>query len=119
MAGYYPFLILLIGMATVIGMILGLRINAFIALISAAIVVSFMAPGETAEKISRVAAAFGKTAGGVGIVIAMAAVIGKCLMDSGAADRIVRSFLKVLGEKRSSTALAASGFVLSIPVFFN
>ncbi len=119
MSDYYPFVILIIGMATVIGMIIGLRINAFIALITAAIIVSFLAPGETAEKIARVAAAFGKTAGGIGIVIAMAAVIGKCLMDSGAADRIVRAFLKVLGEKRSGTALAASGFVLSIPVFFD
>lgn len=119
MSDYYPFAILFIGMATVIGMIIGLRINAFIALITAAIVVSFLSPGEVADKIARVAAAFGKTAGGVGIVIAMAAVIGKCLMDSGAADRIVRAFLKVLGEKRSSTALASSGFVLSIPVFFD
>jgi GntP family gluconate:H+ symporter len=41
------------------------------------------------------------------------------MMDSGAADRIVRAFLSVLGEKRSSTALMASGFVLSIPVFFD
>lgn len=119
MPDYYPFVILIIGMATVIGMIIGLRINAFVALISAALVVSLLAPGETAEKMARVATAFGKTAGGIGIVIAMAAIIGKCLMDSGAADRIVRAFLKVLGEKRSGTALAASGFVLSIPVFFD
>jgi H+/gluconate symporter-like permease len=119
MSDYYPFVILIIGMATVIGMIIGLRINAFVALITAALVVSLLAPGETAGKIARVAAAFGKTAGGIGIVIAMAAIIGKSLMDSGAADRIVRSFLKVLGEKRSGTALAASGFVLSIPVFFD
>lgn len=119
MSDYYPFVILIIGMTTVIGMIIGLRINAFVALITAALVVSLLAPGETAEKIARVATAFGKTAGGIGIVIAMAAIIGKSLMDSGAADRIVRSFLKVLGEKRSGTALAASGFVLSIPVFFD
>ena len=32
-------------------------------------------------------------------MIAPAAVINKCLMGSGAADRIVRSFLKALGEK--------------------
>ncbi|NQU24559.1 MAG: gluconate permease, partial [Candidatus Nealsonbacteria bacterium] len=55
----------------------------------------------------------------IGIVIALAAVIGKCLMDSGAADRIVRSFLKILGEKRAPVALMGSGFVLSMPVFFD
>lgn len=106
-------------MLTVILMITVLKMNAFIALITSAVVVSLLAPGDFAEKISRVAEAFGNTAGSIGIVIALAVVIGKCMMDSGAADRIVRAFLSVLGEKRSSTALMASGFVLSIPVFFD
>lgn len=114
-----PFVILFVGVAVVIGMIIGLRINAFLALITAALVVSFMAPGDIAEKVSRVASAFGGTAAGIGIVIALAAVIGKCLMESGAADRIVQGFLRLLGEKRASVALTGSGFVLSIPVFFD
>lgn len=114
-----PFFILFVGVAVVIGMIIGLRINAFIALISAALVVSFLAPGDIAEKVSRVASAFGGTAGGIGIVIALAAVIGKCLMDSGAADRIVQAFVRGMGEKRASWALTGSGFVLSVPVFFD
>ena len=115
----HPLLILGIGVATVIGMIVVLRINAFIALISAALVVSLLAPGPLAEKVSRVAEEFGKTAGNIGIVIALAVVIGRCMMDSGAADRIVRAFLSLLGEKRSATALMASGYVLSVPVFFD
>ncbi len=116
---YYPLIVLLVGLVTVIGMILVLRVNAFIALITAAILVSLLSAGEMADKIERVAEAFGGTVGKIGIVIAMAAIIGKCLMDSGAADRIVRSFLGVLGEKRASAALMGSGFVLSIPVFFD
>jgi GntP family gluconate:H+ symporter len=115
----HPLLILAIGMATVIGLIIGLRINAFLAMITAAIVVSLLSPGDPAAKISRVAAAFGAAAGNIGIVIALAAVVGKCLMDSGAADRIVRAFVGVLGERRSATALMGSGFVLAVPVFFD
>ncbi len=114
-----PLLILAIGIVTVIGMIIVLRVNAFVALVTAAIVVSLLAPGSTGDKISRVAEAFGGAAAKIGIVIAMAAVIGKCLMDSGAADRIVRSFLNRLGEKRAGTALMGSGFVLAVPVFFD
>ncbi len=114
-----PLLILGIGIVVVIGLIIVLRVHAFIALITAAMIVSLLAPGEFADKINRVAAAFGNTVGGIGIVIALAAIIGKCLMDSGAADRIVRSFLKLLGEKNASWALMGSGFVLSIPVFFD
>jgi GntP family gluconate:H+ symporter len=115
----HPLLILGIGIVTVIGMIVFLRINAFIALISAALIVSLLAPGPLADRVSRVADAFGKTAGNIGIVIALAVVVGKCMMDSGAADRIVRAFLSLLGEKRSATALLASGYLLSVPVFFD
>ena len=115
----HPLIILAVGIATVIGMILVLRLNAFIALITSAILVSLMAPGPIADKISRVASAFGSTAGDIGIVIALAAIIGTCLMESGAADRIVRFFLRVLGEKRAATALMGSGFVLAVPVFFD
>ncbi|MHC4116928.1 MAG: GntP family permease [Planctomycetota bacterium] len=114
-----PLLILGIGIAVVIGMIVVLRINAFIALISAALIVSLLAPGSPTDTVDRVAEAFGKTAGNIGIVIALAVVIGRCMMDSGAADRIVRAFLSLLGEKRSATALMASGYVLSVPVFFD
>jgi len=115
----HPIAILIIGVALLIAMMLVLRLNAFVALITTAMIVSLLSPGDFAEKIGRVGAAFGGVAGGIGIVIAMAAIIGKCMMDSGAADRIVRSFLGVLGEKRAPTALMLSGFVLSVPVFFD
>lgn len=114
-----PLLILAVGVAVVLGMIIFLRINAFVALITAAMVVSLLAPGEVGAKIGRVADAFGRSAGAIGIVIALAAIIGQCMMDSGAADRIVRTFLRILGEKRAPLALMGSGFVLAVPVFFD
>jgi gluconate:H+ symporter, GntP family len=118
----HPLLILAIGVAVVLGLILIVRLNAFIALITAAIVVSLLAPAGpegVADKIGRVATAFGASTGKIGIVIALAAVIGECMMVSGAADRIVKFFLQLLGEKRAPWALMASGFVLAIPVFFD
>lgn len=114
-----PLVILVIGIITVLTLILALRMNAFLALITAAIVVSVLSPGAFGEKISRVAEAFGTTAGKIGIVIAAAAIIGQCLIESGAADRIVRMFIGLLGEKYCPVSLMASGFVLSIPVFFD
>ena len=115
----HPLLILALGIFAIIFLITVLRLNAFIALIVSAILVSLLAPGATSAKISRVAEAFGATAGSIGIVIALAVVIGKCMMDSGAADRIVRAFLSLLGQKRCSWALMSSGFILSMPVFFD
>jgi GntP family gluconate:H+ symporter len=115
-----PLLILLIGVAVVLTMILALRTNAFLALIAAALVVSFLNKSiPYAEKGKQVAVAFGATVGDVGIVIAMATIIGVCMMKSGAAEKIVLVLCRVLGEKRFPAALCGSGFVLSIPVFYD
>ena len=114
-----PLVILAIGIFVVLSLIIVFRVNAFLAMIAAALIVSLLAPGAWDEKIIRVVAAFGTTAGKIGIVIAMAAIIGRCLIDSGAADRVVRLFVRAFGEKRCPASLMASGFVLSVPVFFD
>ena len=50
-----PLVILIIGIVAVLGMIMILRVNAFIALITAAMLVSLLSPGALSEKITRVA----------------------------------------------------------------
>ncbi len=67
----------------------------------------------------RLAIAFGETAGKIGILIALASVIGQCLLESGAAAVIVDRMLRWTGPRRAPEALAASSFVLGIPVFFD
>jgi gluconate:H+ symporter, GntP family len=67
----------------------------------------------------RLATAFGETAGQVGIMIALASIVGICLMESGAARTIIDKMLHWCGVKRAPEALAASAFILSIPVYFD
>lgn len=114
-----PLLILLLGTLVVILCIVRLRIGAFFGLILAAFLVSFLAPGAFGDKLPRVVAALGTAAGKLAVIISCAALIGKCMTDSGAADRIVRTFLRLLGERRAPAALMSSGFVLGMPVFFD
>ena len=161
-----PLIILLIGMAVVIGGVLWLRLHAFMALIGGALVVGLLATPDAIKEsvmndtriekdirkqatnrlgqddpnltnlvqelhktkakhtaaqslISRVTGAFGKACGSLGILIAMAAIIGKCLLESGGAERIIRSALGLLGEKRAPLAFTGSGFLLGTPVFFD
>ncbi len=68
---------------------------------------------------ARIASAFGDTVGSIGLLIAFASVIGICLLDSGAADRIVRSALALVGEKGAPVAFTGCGFLLGVPVFFD
>jgi GntP family gluconate:H+ symporter len=139
----HPVVILLLAIGIVLAGILWLRLHAFLALLLAAFTVASLTPRETlrsqaeakvesgswtatqaeafasSSAADRVAEGFGSTATGIGILIAMAAIVGKCLLDSGAADRIVRSAVNLVGQGRASLAFLGSGFILAIPVFFD
>ena len=118
-----PVVLLVLGIVCVLGMIIGMKLNAFLALIISAVIVSvgvgWVNNEDAGARMGEVVSEFGKAAGGIGIVIAMAAIVGKCMLDSGAADRIVRTAVSVTGEKKASLGLMCSGFLLAIPVFFD
>jgi GntP family gluconate:H+ symporter len=131
--------ILLIGIIIVVGGILALKLHPFLALLLGAFVVAFMTPGsaieqyalmngatpEAARKMAHnnigemIAVAFGATCEKLGILVAMAAIIGKCLLESGGAEKIIRFMLKITGVKNSPIAFLISSFFIGIPVFFD
>ena len=134
-----PIFILSVGVLIVIGGIIGLKLHPFLALLLAAFVVAWMTPRAATEQFAldkgstpavalqlskrtigeRVAVEFGNTAGKLGILIAMAAIIGKCMLESGAAEKIVRSLLRLTGIKKAPVAFLISSFFIGIPVFFD
>jgi H+/gluconate symporter-like permease len=124
---YWPFVVLLISVTAIVVLITVMRVHAFLALILAAFTAGLLArslPGEPekahwVQALELTTAEFGLTAGKIGVVIALASMIGLCLMESGAADKVVRRFLALLGERRAGAAILVSGYILSIPIFFD
>jgi GntP family gluconate:H+ symporter len=124
---YWPFAVLLLSVALVIVQITRWRVHPFIALMLSAILVGLLSPALPVEPgqnplvtvVELPMAEFGIMVGKIGWVIAVAAVIGTAMMESGAAEQIVNWLLKTLGEKQAAIALIISGFILSIPVFFD
>lgn len=126
---FWPFGILIICVATIIGLIGALRIHPFLALICTAILAGILAPigslpGEPQsshwiQAVEVTATEFGSVARNIAIVIALASIIGACVMESGAADKIVRRFLAVFGEERAGLAIVVAGFLLGLPIFFD
>ncbi len=112
-----PLGILAIALVVVIGGVLLFRLHPFVVLITAAFVVALLIPDAEQSAGELVGQGFGKTAMNIGIVVAMAAILGSCLSAAGAANRIVSSLQHALGERRTPLALMASGFVLGIPMF--
>ncbi len=124
---FWPFAVLLLGIAMVVIMITRLHFHPFVSLMLSAIFVGLISPLLPAVAgqhplitvVELPMAEFGIVAGKIAWVIALAAVIGTAMMESGAAEQIVNWLLKTLGEKQAAMALVISGFVLSIPVFFD
>lgn len=115
-----PFACLLIGVGVIVFLLLYVRLHAFLALLLASLIVAFLSDRiAAADAASTVAAGFADLMGKIGILLVLAAIVGKCLVDSGAADRIIRSFSAFFGEGREHFSFFASGFVLSMPVFFD
>ena len=141
----FPMWVLFISVAWVIVSIARFKLHPFLAMMSGAILVGLLSgplPEPTVENkglfhnrvdlqetdasFSNFSLAvkwsllgFGNTAGGIGLIIALAAIVGTCMMKSGAAERVVRHLLSIFGEKRAGLVLLLSGFLLSIPVFFD
>lgn len=134
-----PLFILAIGILVVVGGIIGLRLHAFLALLLGAFVVAILTPESAiilyatgkgaslaeAQNLAqqkagiRIATQFGQTCGKIGILIAMASIIGKTMLESGSAEKIVRSALKLTGEKKAPITFLGSSFFIGIPVFFD
>ena len=120
-----PFLALAIGVVIVVLSIAKWRVHPFFALIGAAVAVALVvAIGGWGDMtllgaVQEPMRALGASAGGIAVIIAMAAVIGECLTVSGGAERVVNTLLKIWGENRAGIALLLAGLILAIPVFFD
>ena len=67
----------------------------------------------------RLVAGFSKTFRKLGIPVTMAAIVGICLLRSGAATKLVEAIMRLFGRSGTAPALTVSGFILGIPVFFD
>ena len=131
----WPFVVLAISVAFIIVGISKLRLHAFVALVLAALLAGLLTNKDSWDIVQKdgskktltsmvgvvemVSKGLGDTARDIAISIALAAIIGMCLMESGGADKVVRRFLAFFGEKRAGWALLWSTFILSAPIFFD
>ena len=134
-SSFWPFAVLAISVAFIIIGISKLRLHAFVALVLAAMLAGLLTNKESWDIVQKdgkvkatssmvgvvemVSKGLGDTARDIAISIALAAIIGMCLMESGGADKVVRRFLAFFGEKRAGWALLWSTFILSAPIFFD
>jgi gluconate transporter len=109
----------LIGIGTLLFLILKLRMQAFIALLIASILVGVIAGMEPSAIIKTMQEGMGNTLGFVAMVVGLGAMFGAILEHTGGAEALAKFLLNTFGEKRASWALMLTGFFVAIPVFFD
>ncbi|KEH08223.1 gluconate transporter [Delftia tsuruhatensis] len=114
--------LLLIALASVLVLVAlivsRIRLHPLLALLVVSIGVGFatgMAPGEIVKNLTNGA---GKTLGAVGVVIALGAMLGKILADSGTTERLTGAILQRTSERMIPWAMTLVAFVIGIPMFF-
>ncbi|SFP03819.1 gluconate:H+ symporter, GntP family [Amycolatopsis arida] len=108
---------LVVGVAAIVLIVLRTRLDAFVALLVAALLTGFVAGSPLTDVLDSITDGFGSTMGAIGIVIGLGVGVGKVLEVSGAADALARAFVRLLGKGREPWAMAGTGAVVSIPVF--
>ena len=93
------------------------KIHPFIVLLLVALAYGFLAGMPVADIISSVNEGFGKTLGGIGLIIILGVIIGAFLENTGGAYAIAEKILNILGRKNVPPAMGLMGYVVSIPVF--
>jgi gluconate:H+ symporter, GntP family len=107
------------GVALLVALIVTrIRLHPLIALLVVSLAVGIAAGMDIGSIAGATVAGAGHTLGVVGIVIALGAMLGKILADSGVTEAIADSILSRSSDKRLPWAMAVAAFVVGIPMFF-
>lgn len=94
------------------------RLHPLLALLVVSVGVGFatgMAPPDIVKHITNGA---GKTLGAVGVVIALGAMLGRMLADSGTTERLASAILRRTSDRMIPWAMTLVAFIIGIPMFF-
>ncbi|WP_327291843.1 GntT/GntP/DsdX family permease [Streptomyces sp. NBC_01198] len=108
----------LAGIAVIVLLITRWKVHAFLALTIGSGVLGAVAGAPLAKTVASYSAGLGSTVASVGTLIALGAILGKLLADSGGADQIVDTILARTSEKRLPWAMALIAGLVGLPLFF-
>src|SRR5882724_6271410 len=108
----------LLGIALIVLLITRYKVNPFLALTLGSLVVAGIAGLPVNTAVTSYSKGLGDTAASVGTLIALGAMFGKLLADSGGADQLVDTILARSSARSLPWAMALIGAVIGLPMFF-
>ncbi|MGW9210250.1 GntT/GntP/DsdX family permease [Embleya sp. NPDC055664] len=111
-------LAVLVGIGVIVLLIGSLKLHAFLALTIGSLVLGAVAAAPMDKTIASFTSGLGSTVAGVGVLIALGAILGKLLADSGGADQIVDTILAKASDRTMPWAMALIAGIIGLPLFF-
>ncbi|GHJ38664.1 gluconate:H+ symporter [Streptomyces sp. TS71-3] len=108
----------LAGIAVLVLLITKFRLHAFLALALGSLVLGAVAGAPLDKVITSFSTGLGTTVASVGVLIALGAILGRLLADSGGADQVVDTILAKARGRTMPWAMVLIASIVGLPLFF-
>ncbi|WP_351223866.1 gluconate:H+ symporter [Streptomyces sp. NPDC002133] len=108
----------LAGIAVIVVLITKFKLHAFLSLTIGSLALGAFAGAPLDKTIESFTKGLGTTVAGVGVLIALGAILGKLLADSGGADQIVDTILAKASGRSMPWAMVLIASIIGLPLFF-
>lgn len=107
-----------LGIALMLVLNMKFKVNAMVSLLIAALTIGFLERMGPAELLQTIQNGFGSTLGSLAIIVVFGAVIGKLMVDSGAATRLADTLIEKFGVGKVKVAMVIVGLVFGFAMFY-
>jgi len=113
-----PLAIVAIAIITLVALVVWAKVHPFLAFVVVSAAAAFALGMPAGDIAGAVRKGIGDILGALTIVIVTGAMLGKLVVESGAAQRIATVLVRAFGERRMAWAMAITGFIVGIPLFY-
>lgn len=110
-------LIFVVGLAIMLLCMMRTKWGPFVCMLLASLAIGIGCGLGTDKTIASIVDGFAKTCKNIGLMVIFGTILGIYLEKSRACQRIAETLLQITGKDRAAGALAATGYVIAIPVF--
>ncbi len=111
--------VFLIALIFVLVSIIKFDLHPFLALLIGGLLMGILSGMSLTDIATGLTDGFGSTMTSIGILIILGVALGNLLHLSGCTSQIAALMLKMTGQKRAGLAINLTGYIVSIPVFFD
>ena len=111
--------ITILGILALIALISFVRLHTFLAFLAVSLGVGLALGQKPLEILDSIQKGIGGTLGSITAIIALGAMLGKLVAQSGAAQRIAVKLMDLVGTRHARWAFLVTGFIVGLPLFYS